>query len=172
MQKKLESINGNEFEFRVEEKDNVSVLSGGYIITPSGDFVNVLDNEDHSDVFSCYLGLYLENPQRQAEDTIHALRSLTKLNHICYTGIKLGDNYIEGNNEKGYALLVLPSDISGLTLEQKKSCLDFFRTNKSIFGNYEKVELQIRDFDGMCYTQAELTDRFTADVNFLKNKSR
>ena len=41
----LKTINGNTFEFRTEEKNFVSVLNGGYIITKDGKFVDVKDSE-------------------------------------------------------------------------------------------------------------------------------
>lgn len=170
MVKELDSVYGNKFKFRVEEKENISVLSGGYAITPNGEFVNVLDNEDHSDIFTNYLRAYLEAPTRAAEDSIHALITLTKLNHVAYSGIKLGDNIKNSTIEQGYALLVLPNDISVLTIQQKESLLAFFKTNKSIFGNYNKVELQIHDFDGGEFTQEELTERFINELEELKGK--
>lgn len=160
----LRSYYNNSFPFRVEEVDSVSVLCGGYVITPDGQFINVLDSEDHGNVFSDYLRSYLEEPHRQEEDSLHAMISLTKLNHIVYSGIKLGDHVLEGDLDQGYALLVFPDDLDVLTDEQKKSCLKLFETNKSIFGGYKKVELQIHDFANKSYSQEELTEKFQNEL--------
>lgn len=164
----LKSYYNNSFAFRVEEKDSVSVLCGGYVITPEGQFVNVLDNEDHGDIFSNYLRSYLEEPYRTDEDSLHAMISLTKLNHIVYSGIKLGDHVLEGDLDQGYSLMVFPDDLSSLTDSQKESCLAFFETNKSIFGGYKKVELQIHDFSNKSYSQEELTEKFKSELEKKK----
>ena len=55
---KLKSQNDNYFDFRVEEKENISVLAAGYIITPEGNFVNVLDSESHNNIFSNFMYNY------------------------------------------------------------------------------------------------------------------
>lgn len=163
--KELKSYYNNSFLFRVEEKEDISVLCGGYTITPEGQFVNVLDNEDHGSIFSTYLRAYLEDLYRNEEDSLHAMISLTKLNHIVYSGIKLGDCVVEGDLEQGYALLVFPDDLSVLTNAQKKGCLALFASNKSIFGNRKKVELQIHDFSNRSYSQEELTERFSQELD-------
>lgn len=167
----LDSVYGNKFLFRIEDKDSISVLSAGYAITPKGEFVNVLDDEDHSNVFSNYLRDYLEKPDREEEDSLHAMISLTKLHHVAYSGIKLGDNIREGNVNQGYALLVFPDDLSVLTDEQKESCLEFFGTNKSLFGNRKKVELQIHNFKGEQFTEEELTKKFQEELESKRSKA-
>lgn len=161
----LKSYYNNSFPFRVEEKSDISVLCGGYAITPDDEFVNVLDNEDHSSVFSSYLRSYMEDVYRKEEDSVHSFISLTKLNHIVYAGVKLKDHITEGNFNQGYALLLLPDDLSVLTDAQKQSCLALFATNKSIFGNYKKVELQIHDFNGSDYIEEELAERFSDELS-------
>ena len=162
---KLKSQNDNFFDFRVEEKDSISVLAAGYIITPEGKFVNVLDSEAHSNVFSNYLRAYTEDIYRPEEDTFHAIRSLTKLNHIAYMGIKLGDPVFNSGDNQGYALLVLPDDLSSLTNEQRHACLMLFECNKSIFSSSKKVELEIHDFANKEYSEEELISRFREEVS-------
>lgn len=126
--------------------------------------MNVNDGEDHSSIFSAYLRAYLEDSNRLEKDSLHAMIHLAKLNHIVYSGIKLGDNVVEGNLNQGYALLLFPDNLSILTDEQKKSCLDFFSTNKSIFSDRKKVELQIHNFRGDEFTEDQLVERFKQEL--------
>lgn len=86
--KELENINGDYFSFRVREREWVSVLEAGYIITPDGSFVNVLDSEDHSNIFTNYIRCYMGIHNGRVFQTMEAIQELTSLGHIAYLGLK------------------------------------------------------------------------------------
>ena len=146
---KLKTINGNTFEFRTEEKSYVSVLTGGYIITSDGKFVDVKDAENHSDIFTSYLRKFLEDDSHNIVDTLIGSKELTLLNHIVHRGIKESDvkeSYGNGSSADNVVLL-FPSNSEDITKEAAESCLHLISTNKSIFGNYEKVHINYHNFD-------------------------
>ncbi len=150
MKKILKSIKGNDFEFEVCNlaEEIISVLQAGYIITPEGDFIPVNDDEYHKDVFTNYLNKYLENNPLASYSSNEALNALIKINHIVYYGIKpqVINNVYEnrGGNTGGFGLLILPKNyLDVMTNEQRKSTKVLLDSNKSIFGNSEKILLEI-----------------------------
>ena len=147
----LKTINGNTFEFRTEEKDFVSVLTGGYIITKDGKFIDVKDAENHSDIFTSYLRKYLEDDNHNIVDTLIGSKELTSLNHIVYLVVKESDikeSYGLGSGTSADdVVLLFPSNSEEITKEAAESCLHLISTNKSIFGNYEKVHINYHNFD-------------------------
>ena len=50
--------NGGTFTMPIVEKEDVSVLEGGYLITKDGQFIPVKDGQDHDKVFNEYLNKY------------------------------------------------------------------------------------------------------------------
>ncbi len=150
MKKILKSINGNDFEFEVcnLDEDLVSVLQAGYIITLEGEFIPVKDNEYHKDVFSNYLNKYLENNPLINYNSNEAMQALVNINHIVYYGIKpqVINNIYEnrGGNTGGFGILIVPENYLGvITSDQIKSIKILLDSNKSIFGNSEKILLEI-----------------------------
>lgn len=166
--KELKSINGNKFLFRTQKSETISVLSAGYIITPDGHFVNVKDHEDHGDIFSQYLSKYLE--EYISLQSMEAATRLTELDHIVYYGIKVNDmKYIYGNQRSstsGFGVLIFPNDLTHVSVEQKKACIDLIETNKSIFGYGERIELKFHQI-----IQEKEIKKETI-LKFLENKNK
>ncbi len=146
----LSNINGSSFHAEVSEPNEISVLEGGYIITPNGYFIPVKDNEDHADKFTSYLVQYLEDFKYHNLNSIEAAKVLSSLGHIVYFGLKMKDNqniFCEKNGmTDGYAVVLLPSNLDMVTIAQKSSIISLLNTNKSIFGNHPILELQCTNF--------------------------
>lgn len=148
MEKILENVEGGFFRFRIASRDEISTLNAGYIITPDGDFIDVKDEEAHSAIFSDYLDQYLNREVHKYLDTLEAAKELVSLNHIVYLGLKTEDAKTMYTNKNldvgsGYGVFILSDSFEDtITDEQKNSCLHLIKTNISIFGNYDKLELQ------------------------------
>lgn len=163
---KLKSINDNLFNFRIEDKSFISVLNPGYIINLDGNFIDVKDNEDHSQIFSSYLRSYLENENMSELSSINAAKVLIQLNHIVYFGVKSSDKINSGNSQEGLGVLILPNNLDNITTNQKEAIKDFLNTNKSIFGKGKKIVLDIDTFDGKIkYTEEELLKKLEQENN-------
>ncbi len=151
MKKKLKNISGEYFEFEVENKDGggVNVLEAGYIITPDGDFILVPKDIEHSKIFSEYINKYLVNKTNTTYESNEAMIALIKVNHVVYYGLRMRDIvnlYDKNGNQDGVGLLILPENYKEiLTKEQKKSINILLESNKSIFGNREKMYIRIRE---------------------------
>lgn len=152
MEKILKNIIGEEFLYDVANKNEISILNAGYIITPAGDFIEVKDSDSHNIIFLNYLNKYLNTKLSSKLDVLEASKELTNLNHIVYLGIKTEDikqTYSNKNSPGGgFAIFILPNAYeSTITSEQKESCLQLISTNKSLFGNYNKIEFQVYKID-------------------------
>ena len=165
----LHTISGKEFKFRIQDRDNINVMSAGYIITPNGEFVDILDSEDHSDIFSRYINNYLENQLSANYSIFKAICLLTSLNHIVYFGVKSKDAKIIYNdlgNAEGFGTVFLPDNIEELTEEQKDSCTKLIATNRSLFGNYDKIQLNFQQVNTHNYlSKDELLDKLTTKIS-------
>lgn len=151
MKKKLKNIYGNYFEYEVQNATGggVSVLEPGYIITPDGDFILVPKGVDHSKIFSDYLNKYLDNKADTIYESNEAMMALVKINHVVYYGLRMRDVvniYNKGGNQDGVGMLILPENYKEiLSTEQKKGIEILLDSNKSVFGNSEKMFLKIRE---------------------------
>lgn len=163
MNKKLMSKYGNPFEMEsYSYEDYISVLAAGYIITPSGMCVIVPDDKDHSDVFSTYIYKYLEK-QYSFYQLTEAIEILTgdPCNCVVYCGIRPGDVIALHNpqinkkyNSEGWGVLFFPIK-SELTEEQKMACQSLISSNKSLFGDREKIPLQYGLINGKEFTKEQ-----------------
>lgn len=165
----LHTISGKEFKFRIQDRDNINVMSAGYIITPNGEFVDIKDNENHEDIFSKYINNYLENTISVKYSLFRAIQILLSYNHIIYYGIKetnlknLYSNLGEGN---GYAYMFLPDSLDDLENDQKECCTKLLSTNRSLFGNYDKINLKIEQFNKeKNLTAEEFIDKLTTKIS-------
>ena len=141
MKKVLKSINNNSFEMEETEKEYISVLAEGYIITKDGSFLCVGHN-DHSDIFSTYLANYLEKPG-YFKQTTDAAKEICELGNVTYFGVRLGDKVKDTSMTSGHGVLVLPTE---LTENQEEAVVNLLKTNKSIFGDRKKMSIQIATF--------------------------
>lgn len=74
------SINGNLCkEFNSVDIEDLSVLSGGYIITPNGEIILVKDTDQHQVIFSDYINAYLENNDYIKYNTLTATKMLCEI---------------------------------------------------------------------------------------------
>lgn len=174
MEKLLSNILGDTFRYKIALPNEVSTLSVGYIITPSGEFIEVKDDENHAEVFSYYLDSYLCRKEHKYYDTLEAAKHLTIANHIVYLGLKTEEIKDMSDNLTGvgYGIFLLPDDYENtITFEQSEACLTLIKTNKSLFGNYEKLELQFNKLDGSASVDR---DDFMSvlEICSKKNKSK
>lgn len=164
------SINGNlceEFESCQEEE--LSVIEGGYIITPQGEIIVVKDNDEHCIVFSKYLNSFLEVKNEKVYDTFSATKMLCELGCCVYAGIRL--EYIKNkleNLEKSMASFTFPNNIEDLTEVQSKICLKLIETNKSRLSSKEKITIQYGSFPDNIYTKEEI--EILLNKNILNKK--
>lgn len=95
--------------------EEMSVLSGGYVITTCGEIIVVEDNQEHKDVFSSYINDYLETKQSNVYEIYLATKLLCELGCIVYTGVRL--EYIKnklGGLDSSMGSLIFPIEIAML----------------------------------------------------------
>ena len=108
-------------EFSTNAMEELSVMAGGYIITPLGEIILVYDKENHCNVFSKYINEYLESKENIQYDTLSATKILCELGWCVYAGIRL--EYIKnklGNLDKTLVTLTIPNNYENLTDIQKR----------------------------------------------------
>ena len=148
----LTTLYNNKFKMLgATKEDYISTMAGGYIIRPDGLCVEVPDNSDHADISSQYIYRYLEIEYKYYQST-EAIRILTKepFNCVVYNGVKAQDSkeiYGKGNNygssnANGYGIIFLPLNAE-MSTDQKEMCQKLLSSNKSLFGNHEKIDLTI-----------------------------
>lgn len=155
----------------VTKEDYISTLAGGYIIRPDGLCVYVSDNSDHADISSQYIYQYLETDFKYYQST-EAIQILTKepFNCIVYNGVKAQDSkliYSHDNNcglsnASGYGIIFLPLNLA-ITDEQKEICQKLLASNKSLFGNHEKIDLTIGLITGEEINRAEFEEKINSN---------
>ena len=139
--------------------EEMSVLSGGYVITTCGEIIVVEDNQEHKDVFSSYINDYLESEQSTVYETYLATKLLCELGCIVYTGVRL--EYIKnklGGLDTSMGSLTFPSEMENVTEIQKEICLRLLDNNRSLFGNGEKIAIQYGGFPDIIYSKEEIID--------------
>lgn len=154
---------GNEYQSCLPEE--MSVLAGGYIITPLGEIIVVEDNQEHKDVFSSYINDYFELESANVYETYLATKLLCELGCIVYAGVRL--DYIKnklGGLDNTMASLTFPSKLEEITEVQKEICQHLLDSNRSLFGNGEKIAIQYGAFPDFVYTKEEV-------LNFLSPKT-
>lgn len=162
------SINGKKCKnFNGCNIEDLSVLAGGYIITPYGEVILVGDNETHQQVFSDYINEYLENSQYTVFNTLNATKILCELGCCVYAGVRL--EYFKNKSNKisqGIASLTFPNNLSDLTNNQKQIITALLETNKSVFSPNEKITIQYGSFPDNIYSIEEVK----AILSINKNK--
>lgn len=164
------SINGNLCkEFNSTEIEDLSVLSGGYIITPNGEIILVKDTDQHQVIFSDYINAYLENNDYIKYNTLTATKILCEIGCCVYAGVRL--EYFKNKLEKmtqSMASLTFPNDPSDLTDSQKQIIKTLLKTNKSLFGSSEKILIQYGSFPDNVYNIEEVNVFLNSNI---KNNS-
>ena len=125
--------NGGTFTMPIVEKEDVSVLEGGYLITKDGQFIPVKDGQDHDKVFNEYLNKYECRETPVHYDTPKAFTILVNDGNIVYMGRKKGDNL---NTIEGAYIVLMPYE--DLTEEQEEA-IDILK--KSNVGKVFKREI-------------------------------
>lgn len=159
------NINGNEnLEFDGDSIENLSVLAGGYIITPLGEIILVKDTDEHRIIFSKYINYYLDNGSNTLYNTLISTKMLCDLGCCIYAGVRLeySKNMLEQLSDC-MGSLTFPKDLDSLTSIQKEICLKLIESNKSIVSGSEKIFVQYGSFPDNIYTKEEI-------VNILKKK--
>lgn len=164
------SINGNLCkEFNSVDIEDLSVLSGGYIITPNGEIILVKDTDQHQVIFSDYINAYLENNDYIKYNTLTATKMLCEIGCCVYAGVRL--EYFKNKLEKmtqSMASLTFPNDPSELTDRQKQIIKALLKTNKSLFGSSEKILIQYGSFHDNVYNIEEVNVFLNSNI---KNNS-
>lgn len=168
------TINENlsKLEFNSCLKEEMSVIEGGYIITPRGEIIVVKDNDEHHIIFSKYLNSFLELETDKLYNTFKATKMLCELGCCVYSGIRLeyAKNKLESLN-KSMASLTFPDDIDLLTESQRKICMELISKNRSLFSDNEKIKIQYGGFPDNVYTQNEIIailNNHTNKKDFIK----
>ena len=154
------SINQNQCcEFPTNAMEELSVMAGGYIITPLGEIILVYDKENHCNVFSKYINEYLESKENIQYDTLSATKILCELGCCVYAGIRL--EYIKnklGNLDKTLVTLTIPNNSENLTDIQKTICTKLIESNKSRISGRKIFDIQYGSFPDTVYTEEEVTE--------------
>ena len=167
---KVSGINGNEFEFNIENKQ-VSSLSPGYIIRPDGVVIKVLNTEDHDDVFNRYLNSFLENDTPVNYNIAKSISLLlNEYGHIIYYGVKTCDSmdiYSHQGNTNGYAFFFVPDNYDIITEEQINIISDIISSNYSLISNHEILPLKYQSITSF---QPEPIDELLNKINKIKRR--
>lgn len=149
--------NVSNIEFKSHNLEDISVITGGYIITPHGEIILVEEDEEHCNVFSEYINSYLENNSKKIYDTFAATKILCDLGCCVYAGIRYKE-YILSKSEETLeiASLTFPNSFDILTSEQKNICKRLIDSNKSLLGDREKIYIQYGSFPDNVYSKEEI----------------
>lgn len=119
------------------------------MITPDGEFIPVAKDVGHNTVFAEYINKYLGSNPPIVFNSNEAMIALVEINHIIYYGLRMrdvADIYDKNRNTEGSGFLILPKDYEEtMTPEQKESTKILLDSNKSIFGNREKMKVEIHE---------------------------
>lgn len=135
--------NGGTFTMPIVEKEDVSVLEGGYLITKDG--------QDHDIALSEYLNKYECRKTPVYYDTAKAFTILVNDGNIVYIGRKMGDNL---NIVEGAYIVLMPYE--DLTEEQEEA-VDILK--KSNIGKVFKREIVPLTFIHLDSTMYEFKKR-------------
>ena len=138
--------NGGTFTMPIVEKEDVSVLEGGYLITKDGQFIPVKDGQDHDKVFNEYLNKYECRETPVHYDTAKAFTILVNDGNIVYMGRKMGDNL---NTIEGAYIVLMPYE--DLTEEQEEAIDILKKSNVGKVFKREIVPLTFIHLDSTMY---------------------
>lgn len=178
--------NGNPFYMIGSSLEDVSILEGGYIITPDGKFIKVLDDQDHDSVFSLYINNYLGKPDsHELYGSAECSKILNNFGHIVYYGVKVGYlqainnpkyevlNYLNEDSiarmSRGLGVLSFPKD-EDISNEQRLCC------HKLLFTNLKPVKNTYKKIVDVSYGNIEINRVYNSDqmhnlltIDLLKN---
>ena len=166
--KLIDIINMNSHIFYMIGDDDPSLFVAGYIILKDGRLVKIDQSQNHENVISYFLTLYLELTNMcHFGNTYDAIKKMNEYGFPIYVGAKA--KYV-GNREAGNAAvenstgmfsIFLPSKDVGLTSEQISSIEkineagEAFNTdgfNLNLFSVSENKEYSIEEFRKMYFT--------------------
>lgn len=141
------------------DADSVSVLVGGYIISPDGKIVLIGDCEDHDIVMSNYISVLL-NQEYRYFDISKCIILLNQLHHVVYIGMKMKDMSIVYNKgvgtfDSGFGVFSIPDKIENISNIQLQICKNIIQSNQSLWGNCEKISLQYGNMENELYYTSE-----------------
>ncbi len=150
----------NRYGLKIVDKEFISVLGAGYIITPEGVFIGVGDTEDHDDVFSRYIHATCDFEDRNHYNTTKGAQILCDNGNIVYFGLKARDVEVGiKSSNKGYGVLFFPSAIETVTDKQKEAIRDLLGTNISRFSKEKLLDMSYGDF-----RQGEYSEEYVMSV--------
>ncbi len=156
------TINGNKapIEFKSCSIDEITVITGGYIITPRGEIIVIDEKEEHCNIFSDYINAYLEQDSRKIYDTLTSTKMLCNFGCCVYSGIRYKEYIMDlsGNTPQDLCSLTFPDNMLELTEVQKMICKKLIASNKSILGNREKIYIQYGNFPDNIYTKDQIIE--------------
>lgn len=173
---------GKPFQMIGSKAEDANVLEGGYIITPDGKFIKVLDRQYHNNVFSLYINNYLGTPNSNKEwESSECSKILNDFGHIVYYGIRVGylqtlnnpkyvtDNYLRDEKiskiSNNLCILSFPKD-ENITNEQRLCCHQILFSNLKPVGKtyYKKVGISYGNIEtGRTYNSDEMDDLLMID---------
>ena len=166
------TINGNKspISFKSSEIDELTIIIGGYIITPRGEVIVVDEDDEHCNVFSAYINVYLEQNSPKIYDTGTAIKILCESGCCVYSGIRYRE-YIAGKTENfdNEAIsLSFPQDIDAITSVQKEACKKIIDSNKSVLGDREKIYMLYGGYPDTVYTKEQVLNILNTKTEGIK----
>lgn len=159
------TINGNKsyVGFKSCSMDEITVITGGYIITPRKEIIVIDETEEHCNVFSTYINIYLEKDLSQIYDISTAIRILCELGCCVYSGIRYRE-YVDRKSENyndDAITLFFPENIKNITSYQKEVCKKIINSNKSLLGDREKIYMAYESYPNKTYTKEQILNILT-----------
>ena len=159
------TINGNQREeFESCDISDLSVIAGGYVITPLGEIIVVKDDDKHCEVFTKLINNYLENEIDMKYNTLTSTKMLCEMGCCVYAGVRL--EYIKNkleNLSNCVASLTLPSQLSDLTEPQKEICSKLIESNISPITKKPRIYIQYGSFPDNVFNEEDILKVFTSN---------
>lgn len=167
------TINKNQkAEFESCDINDLSVLAGGYVITPLGEIIVVKDNDKHCDVFTKLINNYLENETATKYNTLTSTRMLCEMGCCVYAGVRL--EYIKNRLESlsnCIASLTFPSQLSNLTSVQREICTKLLESNVSPVTKKPIIYIQFGSFPDNVFTEEVILEEIVTKTQKTKIKN-
>lgn len=131
---KLQSKDGKVFYMNgtnLSSSQDISVTMPGYIITPSGDFIHIGENDYHDQVIKEYLSNFHEDKIPHFV-LIEGIKKLNDIGHIVYIGIRLKR---DGYCQNSFSASIFHQGFENLTDEQHQAIDMIIANNITPRGN-------------------------------------
>ncbi|MBQ7240815.1 MAG: hypothetical protein IJS56_05195 [Bacilli bacterium] len=164
----IKTINNNNFSFHVE-KNGLSSLSAGYLITPDGNVIKVFSDEEHTTILRDYLNKFLENEIPYNYELYESLcLLLNEYNHIIYYGVKeehIRDMYANQGNTAGCGQFFIPDELCKVNEIQENIIKEIINSNYSFLSGREILPLK---YQSTSIPTMEPIDKLIEELNNIK----